>query len=285
MPPKRGGREPRARAEAVALPRTAARERKRPALAPSRKSVLVGLAIVVLAVAGYSLARSTSVFAIRRIDVSGASPAVAGQVERTLQQLLGRSLVGLNGGAVVRRVDALPTVVGARVDRAFPHALHVTVVPERPVAVLRQGSGAWLVSARGRLMARVAPAADASLPRIWVGTATQVGAAGDFAPADAGGTAARALAFAPGFPARILTATAANGVLTFRLSSGISLRLGDSGDLPLKLAVARRALRVLPSGTTYVDVSQPGRPVSGAEVATSSTVTTTTTNPQVSRGG
>jgi len=50
------------------------------------------------------------------------------------------------------------------------------------------------------------------------------------------------------------------------------LRLGEPTDVRLKLAIARRALRVLPAGATYVDVSVPGRPVAG-------------TDPQVSGGG
>jgi hypothetical protein len=65
------------------------------------------------------------------------------------------------------------------------------------------------------------------------------------------------------FPARVAAVSAAPGVLTFVLRSGIELRLGDAGDLRLKLAVARRVLRVLgPTGPdAYVDVSVPERPV------------------------
>jgi hypothetical protein len=33
----------------------------------------------------------------------------------------------------------------------------------------------------------------------------------------------------------------------------------------LKLAIARRALRGLPAGTAYLDVSVPGRPVAGTQ--------------------
>jgi hypothetical protein len=40
--------------------------------------------------------------------------------------------------------------------------------------------------------------------------------------------------------------------------------LGAAGDVKLKVAVAERALAVLPSGSTFLDVSVPGRAVSGA---------------------
>jgi hypothetical protein len=54
----------------------------------------------------------------------------------------------------------------------------------------------------------------------------------------------------------------ARSELVFKLASGIELRLGRPADLRLKLAVARRILPTLPSGTSYLDVSVPERPVS-----------------------
>ena len=84
------------------------------------------------------------------------------------------------------------------------------------------------------------------------------------APAACRGTAARALALVRRFPARIATATLSHGELAFRLRSGLELRFGTPTDVRLKLAIARRALYLLPSGTTYLDVSVPGRPVTGS---------------------
>ena len=51
--------------------------------------------------------------------------------------------------------------------------------------------------------------------------------------------------------------------LVFRLRNGLELRLGDPTDIRLKLAIARAAMRRMPTGTVYVDVSVPGRPVAG----------------------
>ena len=50
---------------------------------------------------------------------------------------------------------------------------------------------------------------------------------------------------------------ATTGGLTLRLRSGLELRLGDTTDVPLKLAVARRILHLLPPGSGYVDISVP----------------------------
>ena len=48
------------------------------------------------------------------------------------------------------------------------------------------------------------------------------------------------------------------------LASGFELRLGDAGDVRLKLAIARRIFRIAGIGPTsvgYLDVSVPERPV------------------------
>ena len=238
--------------------------------APSRRSIVVGLAIVALAAAAYLAARDTGMFAVRRIEISGAPPTVARQIDRALAPLVGTSLVALDGQALERRIDGLPSVATVRYDRAFPHTLRVSVVPERAVAVLRSGNTAWLVSARARVIGRAARAARLSLPRIWLPAATRI-VPGAFLAPTAGVDAARALGFADGFPVHIRFASSGNGGIVFQLASGVDLRLGNAGDTRLKLAVARRALPLLPSGTTYLDVSLPGRPVAGG-------------NPQVSTG-
>ena len=88
---------------------------------------------------------------------------------------------------------------------------------------------------------------------------------GAFLAPDTGGTTARTLALAARFPARIAVASLAHGELVYRLRSGLELRLGEPTDVRLKLAIVRRALRHLPPGVTYVDVSVPERPVAGQE--------------------
>jgi hypothetical protein len=230
--------------------------------APTRRSLAVGLALFALALGGYLIARETSMFAIDRIEVKGASPQVAGQVRQALSSLAGRSLVGLDGSAVLGKVDALPTVVNARYDRAFPHTLRLAVVPERPAAVLRRGPDSWLVSRRGRVMERLGSTALPRLPRIWISTRTQVRIGSELTAAGAA-IAAHAVGLSGAFAARVSSASYADGVLAFRLHRGLQVVLGDAGDIKLKVAVAQRVLGMLPAGSTFLDVSVPGRAVSG----------------------
>lgn len=257
-----------ARVEAAVLPLRPSRPRLHPRawivrMVPTRRSLVVGSALVAFALCGYAIARETSLFAIDRIDVRGGSPRVAAQVRHALASLVGKPLVGLDGTAVLRSVDSLPTVVRASYDRAFPHTLRVTIVPERPAAVLRSGSRSWLVSIRGRVMQPLSPTADPSLPRVWVSghTAVAVGAILAAAPAR---VAVRAVGVAGAFGSRIGTATYADGALVFHLRSGLELLLGAPKDVELKVAVAARVLAMVPSGSTFLDVSVPGRTVSGS---------------------
>jgi cell division protein FtsQ len=232
-------------------------------LVPTRRSVAVGLGILALALGGYLLARETPLFAIDRIEVKGGSRQVARQVHHALASLVGTPLVGLDGSAVLRKVDALPTVMRASYDRDFPHTLRLTVVPERPAAVLRSGPASWLVSARGRVIEPLRSDALPRLPRIWVTAHTPV-QLGEELTAAGSGSAARAVGLAGAFASRVASASYTGGSLVFHLRSGLELLLGDRGDLKLKVAVAQRALVMLPSGSTFLDVSIPGRPVSGA---------------------
>jgi len=231
-------------------------------VAPTRRSLAIGLGVLAVALGGYLIARESSLFAIDRIEVNGASPRVAGQVRQALASLTDRPLVGLDGSSVLRTVDALPTVVSATYDRAFPHTLRITVVPERPAAVLRRGSDSWLVSTRGRVMEHLPAVALPKLPRIWLSTRTNVRTGAELTAAGAA-TAARAVGLAGAFGARVASASYTDGVVVFHLRSGVELLLGGDGDIRLKVAVADRLLAVLPSGSTFVDVSNPGRPVSG----------------------
>jgi cell division protein FtsQ len=235
-----------------------------------KRALAAAVALPVVSAGAYLAARETSMFAVRAVDVSGGTPALQARVQAAAAPFLGRSLVGLDGAALERSIDALPWVVSSRYDRAFPHTLRVSIVLERPVAVLHRGKETWLVSARGRTIARIPNGTRPGLPRIWVPTAAQVSAGAFLAP-DAGGTAARVLALAAVLPARVSTAALAHGELTLRLRSGLELRLGEPVDVRLKLAVARRALAVLPPGSTYLDVSLPQRPVAGSNPQLSST--------------
>lgn len=229
-------------------------------LAPSGRSLLFALLLLVLGAGAYTGARETSVFAVTTIDVRGARAPLADDVASALEGLNGASLVALGERDVERRLARLPWVAEIAYDRAFPHTLRVFVTPERPLAVLRRGADAWLVSARGRVLEEMPRAARPLLPRVWLPARAEP-RVGRVAPVEAA-AAVRALAPAAGGPflRRVRFVRLGEESVTLVLRSGLEVRLGEPNDVPLKLEIARR---ILPSllAPGYVDLSVPERPV------------------------
>lgn len=254
-----------ARSRALVLPRPAwhGSQDAVARLAPSGRSLLTGFVLIAVAAGLYAGARTTSVFAVRTVEVSGAGPADAARVRRALAPLMGESLLAVGGDDVELRVLRLPEVARVSFDRAYPHTLRVTVVPELPTVVVRRGAESWLVSGRGRVLRKIPRGSAARLPRAWVPRDSEL-ARGATADAAAGGEAARAIAVlrSARFRVPVRTVTTGEAGLTLFLRDGVELRFGDTSNLRLKLAVARRALPFVGSGS-YLDVSVPQRPVSG----------------------
>jgi cell division protein FtsQ len=249
----------------LSLPR-----RRPPALLralPSGRALLVATAAVLIAAGLYGLARETSMFAVRTVEVQGAPPRLVAQVRSALRSVEGQSLLAVSAGEIVPRVENLPAVRVATFDRDFPHTLRVRIVPEAPVAVLRSGAASWLISSRARVISAVDAGTLRGVPRIWLPTGFDA-QAGSFLTGDAA-TAARALrSFVNArFANSVTWARIRQGELTLGTRSGLELRLGAPVDLPLKIAIVKRVSPTLtrPSvgGPSYLDVSVPERPVAG----------------------
>jgi hypothetical protein len=235
-------------------------------VAPSGRSLLVGFGLLLLAVGSYALARESAMFAIRRVEIRGADPRTAAAIRQALAKLDGTSLLALRGGEVARRAQAVPSVISATYDRAFPHTLRVRVVEERPVAVLHRGNDLFLVSARARVIRPLAANALLGLPRIWVPSTTDVTLGATLGGEPGSAVAALVPLHRFRLPVRVATAHAADGQLFLRLRTGLELRLGDARDLPLKLTIARQIVPTLPSAAgAYLDISVPERPVAGSD--------------------
>ncbi len=235
-------------------------------LLPSGKSVLAGLALLVLAVGAYFGARDTSVFAVRTLDVRGGTPALRQQVRTALADEVGQSLLAVDGSAVDRRVATIPGVHSFTYDRSVPHTLRVVVQREVPVLVVRRvpGSDAFLVGASGTVIRMLGNARLSHLPRLWVTKDARIEVGQQLPASLAGAATALAVVRGASLPGGVRTVEVGRDELTLTLGGGLEVRLGDTGDLRLKLAIARRILGqtgAAATGTGYVDVSVPGRSV------------------------
>lgn len=216
--------------------------------------------MVVVALGLYAIARSTSMFAIDRVEVRGVSPGVADRVRAALEPLTGTSLLAFDATDGDRRLAGVSMVEAASYDREFPHTLVVTVVAERPIALLRRGPMAWVVSDTGRVLRKVSARPLPDLPRIWL-------------PATADPLVGSSVADEPAVAVRVLSAVnearprisvrsvrLVGEEVSLTLRSGAVVLLGTMSQLPLKVAVAVGVLELAPTART-VDVSVPERAV------------------------
>jgi cell division protein FtsQ len=233
-------------------------------LAPSGRSILVGLLLFALSAGAYVAARETSVFAVQRFDIRGGTPAIRAEVRSALAAEFGKSLLRVDGTDLERRLASLPDVHSFRYDRAFPHTLRIVVRPERAVLVARRGHDAFLVAASGRVLRPLTHPRRSGLPRLWLKKSVTL-MTGETIP---GRTIAAPVVLAAlegaALPGGVKDVRVGAGELTLDLTGGLEVRLGDPGDLRLKLAIARRILRTTGAATAgpgYLDVSVPERPV------------------------
>ena len=233
-----------------------------------RATAIVGALLAVLGLL-YAGARSTPVFAIRTVEVSGAPRDVRQEVRAAAAPFEGKSLVGLDGGALVHDLEALSSVESATYDRAFPSTLRIFVRPELPVAVMELGDEGWVLSERGRVIGRAGESAK-HLPRFRLPARVPL-AAGMFVSDPTARAILSALADLPRrFPARVQAVHLQGGSLSLDLDAAWGtpeLRLGEPVDVAAKLAAGGLVLRHLSAAervsVDYLDVSLPERVVVG----------------------
>lgn len=231
---------------------------------PSGRSLLLGFAVLLAALAAYWGAVASSVFAIESVRIVGVSGAAAAEVERATTDLVGVSLLSVDGAEVERRIRALPTVAAASVDRSFPHELVIKIAAERPAVVLRQGRASWLVAASGKVVRELDPGTQRELPRTWVARDVPVAVGSALPPEQVAAVRAVTAAREAGLRRGIEAVRVTDTQLTLVLRDGLEVWLGEPSDVALKLAVAAAVLPVLDGSAVYLDVSVPERPVSGA---------------------
>lgn len=230
---------------------------------PSGRSLLVTLAALIAIGLAYWVAYATPVFAVDTIEIEGAPPALQRDVERATRDLVGRSLVSIDASQVEGALQAIPAVAGVSVDRAFPSTLVVRIAPERPVAVIRRGTSAWLATGAGKVIREIAVGTEKGMPRLWIRRGATIRVGGQIPAGLVPATRALAEAHAAGIASRVKGVRTSGDELTLVLRHGTEIRLGRAADVGMKLVIARKVLALVDGSTSYIDVSVPQRPVAG----------------------
>ncbi len=226
-----------------------------------RLRLLVVLGTVVgVAVTAVSVAYYTPLFAARHVRVVGTVHTPASQVVRVAGLSGHPPLMAVNGGADAARLEALPWIASATVQRRWPDSVVVRVVERVPVAVMARpagSQGAWaLVDGTGRVLAWTQTAPPGFLQ---LRSSVSAGRPGSTLAASArpGLAVASALGALRGSVHEVRVSS--DGEVTLVLSGGVVVVLGTDDELGPKLAALRSVLAgAPPTGPETIDVTVPG---------------------------
>lgn len=243
--------DPRIRERRIEVARTKGRRRLRVL------TVVTGAAVLG---AGGWLVLHSALLDVDRVVVTGAVHASAPEIRDAAGVDRGDPLVLVDLGAVERRVERLPWVDEARVDRHLPGELAIQVTERTPVAwASRSEAEIALVDDRGRVVVN-ATEVPSGLPEL-TGLAALPPPGGRVRPA----IAQRAL---PALPVELRAQVTRVGVvgadLVLGLRDGPEVRLGSADRLGDKGRAALAVLQTLdPPYPAYLDVRVPEAPVTG----------------------
>lgn len=224
-----------------------------------RLLALGGVAVVLLALFLF-LIRESSLFAVKKIEVTGVT--VNGPEIFTALQGAATKMTTLHIREEKLRaaVSGFPTVGAIKVDASPPHDLKIEITERKPAAVLAVGSERIPVSADGYLLRGlraegdlipIEPSQRMSGPRLLGADLDQAVLLGAVPSQLRSGVESSRYD------------TEAGGVVV-SLRNGIDLRMGDGSGGAAKWAAAAAVLAKSDLGSpAYIDVSVPERPVAG----------------------
>lgn len=225
------------------------------------KRRLIALALIAaLLFAGYWFwLRDSSLVAVEQVRVEGATTDRA-EITAALEAVATEmTTLNVDEGQLVRAVSAFPTVASIATDSEIPHKLTITVTERLPVAIVKVEGEPVGVSADGLLLPgaevqgrRLPPLeAEATAGRLGPEGTDQAAILGA-APVELRGRI-EASAFDP-----------ERGGVVLDLEDAPEARFGDGSEAEAKWRGLATVLLAPDVGSpAYVDVSVPGRPVTG----------------------
>ena len=244
--------DPRIRERRIAVQRGLGRRRLRILLVIAAAVVAVGVAFLVI---------DSPLLDVDRVQVEGAAHLSAAQVRAATGVKDGAPLLFVDTATVRHRLEQLPWVEHARVQRVYPATVRVTVTEYQPAVFVRTGTSVVLIASNGHAIVHVAARARGRQGDPRCARAAPVD--GELlSPPEAAGVVAqlpRPLAD------QVVAVDIADAGIALDLVRGGSIRLGRATDLDAKAAAALAVLAR--RGTTpfsYIDVSTPATPVLGA---------------------
>lgn len=242
---------------ATVLRRAQRRQRRARAV---RRVAIAAIPVFVIAVA-YLVPR-LGVFAIRHVEIVGASAVPDPMVRAAIDPYIdGRTIWTIDPKVISASVHRLPFVQSVTVQRHLPDTISVIVHEYEPLAFGLAGANGWLVARDGRIL--VKGRYEDWKDRIPLIRLRNVDArAGDTVSSEPALAILKLVP--PTFPGTIRAIDGTPSGYIAYLADGPEVRFGDPGKAVLKLRVAQRLISMFPpqrrGSINYIDVSVPERP-------------------------
>jgi cell division protein FtsQ len=240
-----------------------------------RPRLLIAIALALAVLAGAWLwGRDSSLVAVRRVTVTGASGPDAERIRSALM-LAAHNMTTLDVklGALNTAVAPYPVVKSLRVSTQFPHGMRIHVIEEIPVGQIVMGARTIAVASDATLLHDAG-----SLPQLPSIELRSLPGANRITDRE-GLEIVALLAAAPDQLLSHLSqaSTSAAHGLVAQLRNGPSIYFGAPDRLQAKWIAASAVLADGGSnGAQYIDVTDPARPVAGASASSTSGAGTAT---------
>ena len=149
-----------------------------PATTSALATALVALAVLALAGTGAMHGAATPLvaelerwlelagFGLRQVAITGYRFTADGDIFDAIDLEHARTLLSFDSRAAQGRIEALPWVDTASIERILPDRIEVRIKERTPIAVWQRGEGLFLVDGTGRVLAAVRGDRVPPLPRI-----------------------------------------------------------------------------------------------------------------------
>ncbi len=224
------------------------------------RRVVAVLVAGLLLLGAWLYVRSSSLVAIKQVQVTGVAGAQAGEIRAALaNEAVTMTTLDVSTAKLESAVSGFPHIAGLRVSTHFPHGVTIAVNQQIPLATVTSGGRRVAVDGAGLLLPRDATAGLPSLSLAPDTAGNRVTTAGSLA----------ALAVLRAAPYQLSShlasarSTSHHGIAV-QLRNGPVLYFGDTTQLTAKWAAADAVLASSDSaGASYIDVSAPDRPAAG----------------------
>lgn len=229
--------------------------------------MLLGFVILVCLVGVGIFAYDSSIFSVKRIDVSGASQLSNDKVSQLAGITLGDNIFRVDCERASARLLRDAWIRSAGVSRVYPAIVKINVVERKPVVGLFRPQAMYLLDAKGFVLARRGPLTDAGLPvirdidvgPIKVGTRINSPVLADCLKA--------LMSFSKSLRSQIDTIQApAVDKLVFITKEGLEIDYGKAEDIEAKNEVINKVLKEESGKIIVIDVRVVTNPTTRPEV-------------------